>query len=302
MMSHTLSFRVVLLALALAFAGCAGCVEENNGGTDTDVTEDATTDGSDAGMDARRDTSDDERDMERPNDDLFVWDGDRDAGEEDTGPIVLRIDAVLPPRGPVEGGTSFVVTGEGFTEDSKLYFGSREAEFELIDGDLVGETPPGAGPGAVNVKVLDPTYGEETLDDGFEYVLPLIIESVSPDRVPTTGGVEVTVRGRGFDADTRVSFGGTTGVRHELVDETLMRVVAPAHAAGLVDVRVTNVDASFVLPSALTYFEALRVDRIRPATGATAGGDAVTLEGAGFVDGMTVEFDGTAAAVQHFDE
>lgn len=299
MMSHQTFFRVFLLSLAIAFAGCAGCGDPNNGGADTDVSGDSGVDMADAGApDSSPNPDTDETDMDRPNDDVFVWDGSRDATEEDTGPIVLRIDAVLPPRGPVDGGTSFVVRGEGFTEDSALYFGSREAEFELIDGELVGETPPGAGPGAVNVKVLDPTYGQETLEGGFEYILPLAIESVVPERIPTTGGVEVTVRGRGFNAESRVSFGGTTGVRHEVVDETLMRVVAPAHDAGRVDVRVTNRDASFVLPSAVTYFDALRVDRVRPATGSTAGGDNVTVEGAGFVDGMTVEFGGSQGTVQ----
>src|SRR5690606_10005242 len=81
------------------------------------------------------------------------------------------------------------------------------------------------------------------------------------------------------------------------VDPTLMRVLAPARAAGVVDVRLSSEDASAVLPEAVTYFETLRIDQARPASGPTTGGQQVTLSGGGFAPGMTVELGGRAATL-----
>lgn len=209
----------------------------------------------------------------------------------------LRLDALVPPRGPLDGGTSFVIDGVGLTQDSIVYFGGRQAQVDLIEGKLVGVSPEGVIPGPVDVKVVDAVYGEDTLSGGFTYTATLTLDAVTPSRIPTTGMVEVTLNGRGFNDQTRVSFGGNTALRHTLVDGSLLRVIAPPHAAGLVDVRATNRDASATLPQAITYFEALRLDAVRPATGKTAGNEVVELQGSGFVPGMTVRFGNAQATL-----
>ncbi len=284
----------VLLTLFLNACGGCGDPDPNNladAGGDADVIDMAGPDGSDPDARPNPDV--------RPPDDLFVFDfGDRDQATPDMGPVVLRLDAIIPPRGPVLGGTQFVARGSGFSRDTVLFFGSARADVELIDGDLVGRVPRGQGPGPVNVKLLDPTLGEDILVGGFEYTLDLIIDTIEPNRVPSEGGVEVTIRGRGFDNDTRVSFGGSTGVRHDIVDERLMRVIVPPHAAGVFDVRATNRNATTVAPGAIEFFDAIRIDRVRPAAGPTAGGQTVTVEGAGMVAGTTIQFGGTNATVQ----
>jgi hypothetical protein len=221
---------------------------------------------------------------------------------EDLGPdlppvTALRLDAISPARGPLTGNTAFVIEGVGLTNNSRVFFGATEANVRLVDGKLAGETPPGTSPGPVNVKVLDPVYGVDTLIAGFTYTSALVLDAVAPERVPTTGGVEVTLYGRGFDAQTRISFGGISGVRHTVVTPELLRVVTPPRAAGLVDVRATNLDESVNLPAALTYVEALRLDAVRPATGPITGNVEVTLEGAAFEQSMSVTFGGAPATV-----
>lgn len=292
---RVISKRIPWLVAMFLLTGCGSCEPAAEFSTDTstpDVGRDAGSEVADAGTE----------DQGRDDHDLFEFDfGDRDMGPEDTGPVVLRVDAVVPPRGKVTGGTPIAIQGSGFTDESVVYFGSRPADVELVDGQLVGQTPAGAGTGPVNVKVLDPTYGDEVLEDGFEYVPDLAVDAVTPGRVSSGGGVEVSVTGRGFDDDTRVSFGGATGVRHVTVDENLMRVVVGPHAAGTFDVRATNRAATSTLSDAITFFDAVGVDSVRPATGAPAGGDTVVLSGTGFTDPMTVEFDGVPATVQNVE-
>lgn len=312
-MRGRVSTRLAALMVVFVFvlAGCSDDTETNNGLGDAALVPDTSVD-ADAGADTwdtsdveesdTADVGDDTADVIDPSD---IGPGDTgDTGEDveaDTGPVELRIDSVTPPRGPVDGGTPFVIEGTGFTQETVVYFGSRRADVTLVDGTLVGEAPAGAGIGSVNVKLLDPTMGEALLAGGYTYTATVEVTAVNPTRVPTEGGVEVTVEGRGFSDETRVSFGGATGIRHTLVDSSMMRVVAPPHAAGEVDVRASNPDGSDVLPGALTYFETLRIDEVRPATGTTAGGDTVTLYGSGFESAMIVEFGGVQATVQSVD-
>ncbi len=296
---NTVRLFAVVAALMLALTGCSDDTDNGpgqglDGGADVgvdaeddsgrpDIVEDGGSDIEDGGGDVEPDVID-------------TPDADADGGDdEDTGPVPLRIDNVTPPRGPVDGGTPFVIEGAGFTSETAVFFGSRQAEVTLIDGKLVGETPEGAGLGSVTVKLLDPDTGDDTLAGGFTYTATVEVTSVTPSRVPSEGGVEVAVYGRGFDDDTRVSFGGETGVRHTLIDRNEMRVVTPAHAAGDVHVRATNRDGTDVLYEGLTYFDTLQIDAVRPASGSTAGGDSVTVSGTGFENGMTVEFDGALA-------
>ena len=298
MIRTTQAIWMGLLLIALSTSACGGCADPDPNNVAADLGgDDVTFDVGDAGpTQPDSDTPD-----ATPPGDLFVFDfGQRDTGG-DTGPIVLRLDAVVPPRGPLQGGTQFVASGSGFSRDTAIFFGSANTPVELIDGALVGQVPPGQGPGPVNVKVLDPVLGEEILVGGYEYTLDLEVESVTPNRVPSEGGVEVTIRGRGFDEFTRVSFGGATGVRHDIVDDRLMRVIVPPHAAGVFDVRATNRNATTIAAAAIEYFDAVRVDRVRPATGDTAGGDSVVVEGAGFVPNTTFQFDGAPAAIASVD-
>ena len=72
---------------------------------------------------------------------------------------------------------------------------------------------------------------------------PALVPSVSrivPNASPAAGGITVTITGSGFNPGVAVTFGGTpaTGVVH--VSETTIRATVPAHAAGVVDVVVTN--------------------------------------------------------------
>ena len=57
---------------------------------------------------------------------------------------------------------------------------------------------------------------------------------------PTTGGMAVTVFGANFHAASRVYFGATRGTKVAVHSATTLTVVAPAHVAGTVDVRVVS--------------------------------------------------------------
>ena len=127
------------------------------------------------------------------------------------------------------------------------------------------------------------------------------IDSVSPSSGTTAGGTTVFLSGKSFQDGATVSFGGVAGTQVTYYDCTYLSVRTPAATvAGPVPVTVTNLDGSSAsLPSGFTYTipggggttpGSVNVSGISPATGPTAGGTSLTIQGSGFVAGMTVQF------------
>ncbi len=80
------------------------------------------------------------------------------------------------------------------------------------------------------------------------------VTSVSPNSGPAGGGTAVTVSGSNFLAGASVSFGGSAASSVTVVNSTTITATTPAHAAGAVNVVVTNSDGqSGTLPSGFTY-------------------------------------------------
>lgn len=66
------------------------------------------------------------------------------------------------------------------------------------------------------------------------------IASASPATGAVAGGELVILRGTGFTGATTVKFGTTASTQFEVIDDTRVAAVAPAHAAGAVQVTVTD--------------------------------------------------------------
>lgn len=98
-----------------------------------------------------------------------------------------------------------------------------------------------------------------------------------------------------------MTFGGTSATNVTVTNSTTMTAVTPAHAAGAVNVVVTNPDGqSGTKASGFTYTTpqppAPTVTGVSPNTGPGAGGTSVTISGTNFVSGATVSFGGVAAS------
>jgi alpha-tubulin suppressor-like RCC1 family protein len=80
-------------------------------------------------------------------------------------------------------------------------------------------------------------------------------------------------------------------------DPTVMKLTAPAHTAGSVDVALSGEHIqSLTLSAAYTYAEPPTITNINPVSGSTAGGDIITITGTNFVSGSTVKFDGVLSS------
>lgn len=286
----------LLVGLFCAGGLVAGCtdddpddsLQQNDDANEDDAGFDDTgdADGPDAGADV-------DDDADRPS---------TDSGEEwDWEDEDFHIETVIPARGPVSGGTEVHVDGAELTDGTELWFGNQRVEAEISQGQLVAETPPAPGSGPVTVRAVS-TGGEESeILNGFTYADPVQIDDVSPDVLPTTGGIEIDVHGSGFVEPMGVTFEGISARRIEVVNSNLARVVTPRMPSGDADLRMSVPDEQLVVDDAVHFFAPLEVEVIEPAAGSTAGSEQVVLRGQGFDADTRVEFGGQPADVQSVD-
>ena len=123
------------------------------------------------------------------------------------------------------------------------------------------------------------------------------VTSVTPNSGPRAGGNTVTLAGTGFTGATSVTFGGVAATSFTVVNNTTITAVVPGAAAtGAVSVIVTTPNGSNNANTLYSYvIPAPTVTSVTPSTGPPAGGNTVTIAGAGFTGATSVTFGGVAA-------
>ena len=115
---------------------------------------------------------------------------------------------------------------------------------------------------------------------------------------PTSGGTTVDLSGTGVGATTTAWFGSTAVTRITKVSSTRVRVLTPAHPAGVASVRVTTPAGTSPVSSRSSFaFDAVpTVTALSSGTATTGGGTVVTLTGTGLYRTTAVRFGSTPAA------
>ncbi len=207
------------------------------------------------------------------------------------------VTGVAPNTGGVAGGTPVTITGTGFEVGATVTLGGVAATSVLVTSNttLTATTGPHAA-GSVDVVVTNPGGQAGTLANGFSYVVGPTVSSVAPNSATTAGGVQVTITGANFVSVPTVTIGGVPATNVAFASASSILATVPAHAAGTVDVVVTNPDGqSGTLAGGFTYRSAPTVVAVTPNQGPTAGGTGITISGSGFVTGATVTLGGAAA-------
>ncbi len=217
-----------------------------------------------------------------------------------TSAPALAITSIAPTVGPAAGGTVVTVTGDGFAAGATVSFGGAAGtSVTVASATSATVTTPAHAAGAVDVVVA--LSGKSvTLAGAFTYQAPVFaaptVSAVSPASAALAGNVQVALTGTGFRGGATVAFGGAAATGVTVVSATSITCTAPAHAAGVVDVVVTNSDAKAgTLSGGFEYIAAPTLTAVAPALGPAAGGTTVTLTGTGFRSGLTVQFGGAAA-------
>ena len=206
------------------------------------------------------------------------------------------VTSVSPSTGPIAGGTAVTITGTNFATGATVTIGGTAAtNVVVVSGTQITATTPAGSAGAATVTVT--VNGQSgSLTNGFTYVVPPTVSSVSPNTGTTAGGTAVTITGTNFATGATVTFGGTAATNVVVVSATQITATTPAGSAGAVTVTVTNPGVpSGSLANGFTYVVVPTITSISPNNGPIAGGTAVTITGTNFAAGATVTIGGTAA-------
>src|SRR5690554_344712 len=211
----------------------------------------------------------------------------------------LAITEVRPAGGPVAGGQTVTIKGQGFEDGMRFSFGDAPAELLSVDahaGSATVRTPAHAA-GLVALRAQTSTVSAR-LADAYLYHADETpqIAAISPAVGPTSGATEVEIRGVGLDgAGVEFVFGAQSATVLER-DTTFARVQTPAGPAGSVDVIMQDAQGEVGrLVDAFEYRQAIVIASVDPGEGPVSGGSAVTIQGSGFSGAQRVEFGGIGA-------
>ena len=206
-----------------------------------------------------------------------------------------EIQALIPNRGPVAGGTRTLMTGLNFRPGVQILISGRSAtSVQLIDAQNVTFLVPTGSLGPANVTVINTDGRTDTLNRGFIYLDPTDLgpgpdlSGVLPSSGSSAGGQEVLLTGARFDDTTRVFFGGRPAQVGLVLGQTLLRVLTPATPPSVVDVEVVDGDGQTArLVRAFTFTNQSdlpppSLSRLVPNRGTTLGGTVASVIGSGF--------------------
>ncbi len=158
-----------------------------------------------------------------------------------------------------------------------------------------------AKPGNFSVTVYVADVGGSTASASTAVAVagvPPAVTRVNPVWGPPGGGTAVTISGAFLSNATGVLFGSTAAPQFTLNADGTLTAVAPAGAAGTVDVTVTSPYGSSATSAAdqFSYIStAPAVTGVSPSSGPTSGGNTVTITGTNLADVTGVSF-GSAGA------
>jgi hypothetical protein len=184
-----------------------------------------------------------------------------------SGSSVPAITTVSPNSGSINGGTAVTITGTNFVSGASVTFGGTAAtNVTVVSATSITATTPAHAAGAVNVVVTE-SSGSGTLTNGFTYTNSApTVTVVSPNSGSTNGGTAVTITGTNFVSGATVTFGGTAATSVTVVSSTSITATTPAHAAGAVNVVVTDSSGTGTLTNGFTYTATVGISFVQVAS------------------------------------
>ncbi|MEV6565992.1 IPT/TIG domain-containing protein [Streptomyces kronopolitis] len=199
-----------------------------------------------------------------------------------------------PDVGPMSGGTSLRIIGEGLGNTTAVRFGCQPAaSFTVLSDQEILAVSPRL---ATDVKI-DTLIGRHTTQTvGRFYYLPdSMLTQITPSSGPLSGGSTLTVTGRGMISTQAVRFGTVAVTPSSVLDDRLTVTVPPAETTGPVTVTVVTRSNSYGRAT-FTYVGPPGITSVRPSAGSTTGGDPVLIAGTELAHTQSVTIGGVAAA------
>lgn len=202
--------------------------------------------------------------------------------------MIPAIASVSPNYGPTTGNQTITITGAGFLAGLLVTIGGLDCSNVVVVSinKITCKTPVGTN-GAKTLAITNPDGQTISLANAYTYREPStpLIATISPSYGALGGGTTITLNGSGFLANATIFVGGLDCPSVSIISPTKATCVTPAGTYGAKNVILTNTDGqSSTLTNGFFYREGMgpSIAAISPNYGSTAGGDSVTITGAGF--------------------
>jgi len=208
------------------------------------------------------------------------------------------VTAITPGSGTVMGGTGVQIKGSNLTGATTVRIGGvPAASFTIVNSTTVNAITSARGAGTADVDVTTPG-GTGTGPALYNYVVPPpTVTSVGPGSGTTLGGTGITITGTNLTGATVVTIGGVAASNFNVVNDTTITAITPAHAAGSVNVAVTTAGGTGTGTALYTYVTPPpTATSVTPSSGTTLGGTTITITGTNLTDATAVTIGGVAAS------
>jgi len=161
-----------------------------------------------------------------------------------TPPTTFSVLSMFPAEGLIVGGTVTRIAGTGFQSGDTVTVDGSRVDATVDSAYTISLTMPAHAAGKVDVTVIRAlSQVQAGVPGGYAYVVTTgpVISELLPN-IGSTGGTPITIRGTGFRSGLTVSVDGIVLLSHSLFNSTTLEFYAPGHAAGTVEVIVTNPD------------------------------------------------------------
>ena len=152
--------------------------------------------------------------------------------------------SIVPTVGPSVGATVARIEGIGIESGATVTVDGSRVDATVLSANTISLTMPAHAAGTVNVTVINPlSQTQASVRGGYTYVGPLVISELLPNIGSTAGGAPIIIRGSGTGTMWSVVTATVDGIVTPFESgwpEDLIYLSTPAHAAGTVEVIVTD--------------------------------------------------------------
>ena len=171
--------------------------------------------------------------------------------------------SISPTEGSSVGGTVARIEGDRFQSGDTVTVDGSRVDATVLSATTISLTMPAHAAGQVKVSVSRvgaDSQAQVSPHVWFTYIGPPVISELLPNIGSTGGGAPITIRGDGFRFGLTVTVGGIVTPFEYDDYGVFLYLSTPAHAAGTVEVIVTNPDGragsgmfTYVSPATLDF-------------------------------------------------
>ena len=170
---------------------------------------------------------------------------------------VPKLNVIHPNHGSPRGGDAVIISGSNLVNGMMVTIGGAPATVTSSNTVSIRATTP-SGDGLADVVVTNPKTGQTaTLRGVFTFAddpEPPSVSSITPNSGSINGGTTITIKGEDFYPGAVVSVGAMLCHTIIVVDSNTISAVIPAHARGVTDVVVQNMDGQTTSGGTYTYY------------------------------------------------